>query len=94
MAEFQDELIFHVDFNNVDGDQIKGSLPHASHPRVPDDGERVLVRDYEGNQCEAMVARRRGSIVYFNLDDATWSAGDDVQATGIAVSGPLAFALS
>jgi len=92
MDDFQDELIFHVDFNNVQGDLIKGALPHASHARVPDVGERVLLCDWEGNQCEAVITERRGQIVYFEPDEATWSAGHDVQATGIGVAAPLVVA--
>jgi hypothetical protein len=87
MDEFQDELIFRVDFSNVRGDLVKGVLPHASHPRVPAEGERVLLHDYEGNQCAAVVDGRRGPVVFFHLDETTWSAGEDVQATGIANSG-------
>jgi len=92
MPDFQDELIFHIDFNNVQGDLVKGSLRHASHARIPDVGERTLVRDHEGNQCEAVVVELRGPIVYFELDEATWSTSGDLQATGIATSGHLVFA--
>jgi hypothetical protein len=92
MPEFQDELIFRVDFNNVHGELIKGSLPHASQARIPHEDERVLLRDWEGNQCYAWVQELRGQIVYFELDLTTWTSGDDVQAEGIALAAAPAFA--
>jgi hypothetical protein len=92
MPEFQDDLIFRVDFNNVhaDGRLIKGSLPHASHPRIPAEGERVFLRDWEGNQCWAWIDQIRGAIVYFEIDYATWVAGDDLQAEGMVLAAPVA----
>jgi len=80
----QDVLAFRVDFNNIDaGGLLKGSLPHASGPRRPDVGERVLLRDWEGNRCWGTVMSVGQLSVRFELDDATWVSGEEVAARGL-----------
>jgi len=53
MGEFQEDLIFRADFNNVakDGRRIKVSLHHGYSRRIPRAGERVLLADGEQNRC-------------------------------------------
>jgi hypothetical protein len=77
-AEFQDDLVFRVDFNNFDagGKYVKGSLYHGLSRRIPRVRERVFLQDGEGNRCWAWVADKRGVILYFELDASTWVSGE------------------
>jgi hypothetical protein len=83
VVSFQDDLLFQVDFNNFDdeGELLKGSLWHGSSRRIPRRGERVLLKDGEGNRCWAWVRDQRGVILFFELDDATWVSGEGLTTT-------------
>jgi hypothetical protein len=83
MGQFEETLVFHVDFNNFDrgGKYLKGSLWHASGShRIPRQGERAVLRDGEGNRCWAVVHDVKGVIVRFELDDSTWVSGEQPAA--------------
>jgi hypothetical protein len=43
--------------------------------REPLVGESVLIEDDDGNQCSAVVAAIRGSVIEFEPDWATFRAG-------------------
>ncbi len=60
MVRFQGDLVFQVDFNHFgDGGRLlKGSLWHGLSRRIPRRGERVLLKDGEGNRCWAWVRGR------------------------------------
>lgn len=73
MNDFEDGLIFEVDFNDLDKDgRLKASRSFATSGRKPAVGEAVLAHDDEGNECGGTVAEVRGSIVYVELDRTTW----------------------
>jgi|SRR5829696_1085552 len=73
MGKFEDILIFEVDFNDRDGHgRLKASRTFGSSGRKPNENERVLAHDDEGNECEGNVVEVNGSIVYIDLDRATW----------------------
>jgi hypothetical protein len=78
MDDFKDKLIFRVDFSNVapDGRMVKAALPHASSPRVPEEGEYVFLMDAEGNRCHGWIKRVQGLIAFVELDEASWISGD------------------
>jgi hypothetical protein len=70
---FQDELIFDVDFNDLDASRrVVGSLRFGHSVRRPDVGEWVYLQDGEGNGCRAQVVTTNGDIVYFEPDWSSW----------------------
>jgi hypothetical protein len=79
MSPFQDTLIFHADFNSLlrDG-RIAVSRRYASGLRKPDDRERVLLRDDEGNQYSAVVESVDGLAVHVLADLESWQPGGNV----------------
>ena len=78
--DFQDSLAFRADFNLIDENgAVKTSLYHGSSRRIPRAGERVLLRDGEGNRCWAIVRDVRGVIVVAQLDEETWVSGEETQ---------------
>ena len=87
MTEFtQSEPTYEVDFNNAEdgGRIIKASLWRCPG-RVPDVGQRVFLRDNEGNTCWATVDRVVPPMIYFAPDDSTWVSGD--RCRGFATGG-------
>lgn len=79
MTEFQDELIFKADFNNIDetGELVKTSLYNGFSRRIPHLNERILLRDSEGNRCWGWVRAFKGVMVSVELDVDTWVSGDE-----------------
>ena len=87
MTEFSESnLTFDVDFNNaVEGGRlIKTSLRRWAD-RIPAVGERVFLRDGEGNTCWAYVDHIDDPMIYFEADDSTWVSGaaESLQASGL-----------
>jgi hypothetical protein len=81
--EFQDDLVFRVDFNSIDDDgRVKGSLYHGLSRRIPRIRERVFLQDGEGNRSWAWVADIRGVVLYFELDGTTWVSGENTVVQG------------
>src|SRR4051812_26445207 len=93
MSDFEDLLVFRTDFNNVadDGVQVKTSLYHGFSRRIPRDGERVLLRDSEGNRCWGWVRGIRGVIVFVELDETTWVSGEETRM--VPVRSPEGFSV-
>jgi len=82
-----DILIFQVDFNNLDENGcVKGSFAHAVSDRVPDVGERAILRDDEGNACWGAVVRVGNRTLRFEMDLHTWTSGEELSATGVPVA--------
>lgn len=76
----EDLIIFRVDFNNIGeiSSVVKGSLRNASSRRLPRVGERVYLRDFEGNACFARVRSVTDRRVAFELDAGTWTTTTQV----------------
>ena len=79
MSPFADDLIFNADFNAVDPDDwsVMVSLWHGWQRRIPKPGERIYLRDAEGNRCWAVVQRVHVPTIWAELDETTWRAGDE-----------------
>jgi hypothetical protein len=76
-------ILFKADFNNVaeDGRLVKVSMRHAAdQSRAPSPGDRVFLYDDEANTCQGTADRVEGQIVFVELDEATWLAGEWVRA--------------
>lgn len=55
------EMVFDVDFNNaVEGGRLIKASARRSPGRVPEAGERIFLRDAEGNTCWVRVDRIDG----------------------------------
>lgn len=80
-TEFQDELIFTLDFNNVaeDGKLVKTSLYAGASRRIPRRDERVFLRDAEGNHCWGWVRDIRGALLFVEVDESTWVFGQETR---------------
>jgi hypothetical protein len=68
-----------VDFNAVDGDTIWTSVrqtPSANEDELKE-GQRIELRDHEGNRCWGTVTGIKGPIVFLELDWSTWTTAED-----------------
>jgi hypothetical protein len=78
-----------VDFNSVDGDTIWTSMKRTPsvHADELEEGQRVELRDHEGNSCWGTIMGIKGSIVYLELDWSTWIPADEEEAIPLLTTG-------
>lgn len=60
-----------ADFNNVGG---LGIIKASDRGEGADVGERVVLYDHEGNECEGTVREVR-RLLYVEMDQTTWRDG-------------------
>jgi hypothetical protein len=87
-----DVLIFRVDFNNLDANgRVKGSFAHAISDRVPQEGERAILMDAEGNACWSVVTHVGARTLRFEMDLATWTSGEELSTSGVPAANQPVF---
>lgn len=90
-----------ADFNAVEGDTIWTSVRQTEGVSEDElaEGQRIELRDHEGNSCWGIVTGMQGPIVYLELDWSTWTPAEDEQesalslTTGNPLTGSLGYSL-
>jgi hypothetical protein len=82
-----------VDFNAVDGDTIWTSIKRTAsvHEDELKEGQRIELRDHEGDRCWGVITGIKGPIVYVELDWSTWTPAEHEgqRAPSLTTGNPL-----
>lgn len=76
-----------ADFNAVEDDTVWTSVRRTEGVGEDEleEGQRIELRDHEGNACWGTITETSGPIVYLELDWSTWTTEQD-QVVGVLQS--------